>query len=103
MDRPVPADFDPGLATAELGPLGVQQVRLAGFSASATNDGAGLVRIGHLTHGRLAVHSDRQSVQGSAAFLFPAGPYAGTWKDLGTERSEGAHPVAVRSRSSMPT
>lgn len=95
MNRPVPTEFNVGLATTELGPLGVQQVRLAGFSAAATNDGTGLIRIGHLTHGRFSVRFDQGQMQGSAAFLFPAGPYAGDWQDLGMTTLTLDHAVVL--------
>ncbi|MEX5272220.1 helix-turn-helix transcriptional regulator [Kocuria sabuli] len=95
MNRPVPTSFDMSLAMAEIGPLGVQQVRLAGFRAAATNDGTGLIRIGHLTQGRFSVHTRGRQVPGSAAFLFPPGPYAGDWEDLGMTTLTLDHAVVL--------
>ncbi|MHC5560701.1 AraC family transcriptional regulator [Kocuria sp. U4B] len=81
--HPTPAAFRMRLTTLQAGPLGFQQVRLAGHRATATNDGTGLIRIGHLTHGRFTVRTDRDEIPGSSTFLFPSRPYAGQWEDPG--------------------
>ena len=71
------------LATAALGPLTAQRLRLTGWDSNGANDSTGLLRIGHLTHGRFLLRSDRTDVTGGPVFLFPAGSYAAQWEDLG--------------------
>lgn len=56
MDAPAPLAFRMSLTTLQAGPLGFQQVRLAGHRARAIHDGTGLIRIGHLTHATLQVY-----------------------------------------------
>ncbi|WP_461747225.1 AraC family transcriptional regulator [Kocuria sp. U4B] len=81
LGRLTAEDFDLRLATVQAGPVGVQKVRLAGLSGTGVNDGTGLIRIGHLAHGRFTVRAGAKEVAGAAAFLFPSRPYAGRWED----------------------
>src|SRR3712207_6051675 len=83
LERPEASIFRMTLATASAPPLGFQQVRLAGMPSAGANDGTGLVRIGHLFHGRFTLRSGRHEIHGGGAFLFPATTYTASWEDLG--------------------
>ena len=83
LPQPEATGFQLSLATTAYGPLTAQRVRLSGWDSGGANDSTGLLRIGHLTHGRFLLRSDRTEVTGGPVFLFPAGPYAARWEDLG--------------------
>ncbi|MGQ1838179.1 helix-turn-helix domain-containing protein [Kocuria turfanensis] len=83
LPRPEVSGFELSLASTGYGPLTAQRLRLIGWDSSGANDSTGLLCIGHLAHGRFLVCSDRTEVTGGPAFLFPSGPYAAQWKDLG--------------------
>ena len=101
MDRPDPATFSLRLATAEFGPLAAQRVRLSGSSGAATNDGTGLIRVGHLTHGSFATACGPDEVAGAAAFLFPSACYAGQWEDLGLTTLTLEYAVVVQQARAL--
>ncbi|MFW3385587.1 UNVERIFIED_CONTAM: helix-turn-helix domain-containing protein [Kocuria sp. CPCC 205274] len=75
--------FELFLASTAYGPLTAQRLRLIGWDSSGANDSTGMLCIGHLAHGRFLVRSERTEVTGGPAFLFPPGPYAAQWKDVG--------------------
>jgi AraC-like DNA-binding protein len=83
LPEPDATGFAMSLATAALGPLTAQRLRLTGWDSNGANDSTGLLRIGHLAHGRFLVRSDRTEVTGGPVFLFPTGPYTARWEDLG--------------------
>lgn len=83
LPQPDAAGFTMSLATAARGPLTAQRLRLTGWDSNGANDSTGLLRIGHLTHGRFLLRSDRTEVTGGPVFLFPTGPYTARWEDLG--------------------
>ncbi|MFI7495303.1 helix-turn-helix domain-containing protein [Kocuria sp. M4R2S49] len=83
LPQPDATSFEMSLATAALGPLSAQRVRLTGWDSGGANDSTGLLRIGHLAHGRFLLRTDLAEITGGPAFLFPAGPYAARWESLG--------------------
>ena len=83
LPRPEVSRFELSLAGTAYGPLTAQRLRLIGWDSTGANDSTGLLRIGCVTHGRFLARSHRTEVTGGPAFLFPSGPYAARWKDLG--------------------
>jgi AraC-like DNA-binding protein len=83
LPQPDATGFQLALATAAHGPLTAQRVRLSGWDSGGANDSTGLLRIGHLVHGRFLLRSGTTEITGGPVFLFPTGPYTARWESLG--------------------
>ena len=63
--------------------LHLEQARLQGAPTGALVDATGIVRIGQVYDGGLALTDHTHTRPGRAPFLFPVRPYACRWDDLG--------------------
>ncbi|GAA1763400.1 helix-turn-helix domain-containing protein [Kocuria aegyptia] len=75
-------DFDMTLATTGIGPVAYERVRLMGSSCTGRADGAGVLRVCHVTAGTLSATSAGDRFPRSGPFLFPQRTFSTWWEDL---------------------
>ncbi|MFI7581034.1 helix-turn-helix domain-containing protein [Kocuria sp. M1N1S27] len=74
--------FDMGLATTGVGSLTYDRVRLRGSSCAGRTDGAGVLRVCHVTAGALTATSGGDRFPRTGPFLFPQRTFTTWWEDL---------------------
>lgn len=74
--------FTMGLATAGIGPVTHERLRLTGSPSAGTTEGAGTLRVCHVTSGALLATSPGDRFPRSGPFLLPRRRFTSWWEDL---------------------
>lgn len=74
--------FDMRLAATGIGPVAYERVRLKGSSCTGRTDGAGVLRVCHVTAGALSATSAGDRFPRTGPFLFPQRSFTSWWDEL---------------------
>ncbi|MFC4904264.1 MULTISPECIES: AraC family transcriptional regulator [Kocuria] len=74
--------FSMDLSETAVGPVSYERVRLMGSSTTGRTDGAGVLRVCHVTQGAVSAVSAGDRFPRTGPFLFPQRTYTSWWEDI---------------------